>query len=94
MVIMPKRYPPEVREKFLRLALDYLDEYPSTYAAAQAMYAAAQAIGPMADGHPETLRVWIVKAQAEPGWRQPTTAEGSSTAERAELDQLRRRIEI
>ncbi|WP_457227999.1 transposase, partial [Nocardia gipuzkoensis] len=83
MVIMPKRYPPEVREKALRLALDHLDEYPSAYAA-------AQAIGPMVDVHPETLRVWIVKAQAEPGQRQPVAGEELSAAERAELDRLRR----
>ncbi len=37
MVIMAKRYPSEVREKALRLALDHLDEYPSVYAAAQAI---------------------------------------------------------
>ncbi|WP_414941185.1 hypothetical protein [Amycolatopsis sp. cmx-11-51] len=52
---MPKRYPPEVREKAVRLALDRLDEYGSAYAA-------AYAIGPMAYAHPEALRVWIVKA--------------------------------
>jgi transposase len=69
MVIMPKRYPPEVREKALRLALDHLDEYSSAYAA-------AQAIGPMVDVHPETLRVWIVKAQAEPGRRQSAAGKG------------------
>ncbi len=80
---MPKRYPPEVRKKALRLALDHLDEYPSAYAA-------AQAIGPMVNVHPETLRVWIVKAEAEPGRRQPIAPEGLSTAERAELDRLRR----
>jgi transposase len=34
MVLMPKRYPPEVREKAFRLALDRLDEYGSAYAAA------------------------------------------------------------
>jgi transposase len=55
MVTMSKRYPPEVREKAVRLALDHLDEYGSAYAA-------AHTIGPMVDVHPETLRVWIVKA--------------------------------
>jgi transposase-like protein len=63
MVIMSKRYPPEVREKALRLALDHLDEYGSAYAA-------AHAIGPRVDVHPETLRVWIVntlKQQPAPG---------------------------
>lgn len=43
---MSERYPPEVREKALRLALDHLDEYPSTYAG-------AQAISPMVDVHRE-----------------------------------------
>ncbi len=52
---MPKRYPPEVREKAVRLALDRLEEYGSAYAA-------AHAIGPRVDVHPETLRVWIVAA--------------------------------
>jgi transposase len=55
MVTMAKRYPPEVREKAVRLALDRLDEYVSAYAA-------AHVIGPMVDVHSETLRVWIVKA--------------------------------
>jgi transposase-like protein len=56
MVTMSKRYPPEVREKAVRLALDHVDEYGSAYAA-------AHAIGPMVDVHPETLRVWLVKAR-------------------------------
>lgn len=55
MVTTSKRYPHEVREKAVRLALDHLDENGSAYAA-------AHAIGPMVDVHPETLRVWIVKA--------------------------------
>lgn len=57
---MSKRYPPEVREKAVRLALEHLDEYPSPYAA-------AKAIGPLVDVHPETLRVWIKKAIEEKG---------------------------
>lgn len=58
VVIMSKRYPPEVREKAVRLALERLDEFESPYAA-------ARAIGPMVDVHYETLRVWIKKALAE-----------------------------
>ncbi|GHF37100.1 hypothetical protein FHX82_007267 [Amycolatopsis bartoniae] len=42
---MPKRYPPEVREKAVRLALDRLDDYGFAYAA-------AHAVGPMVDVHP------------------------------------------
>jgi len=84
MVTMSKRYPPEVREKALRLALDHLDEYPSAYAA-------AHAIGPMVDVHPETLRVWILRAKANgagPTGR-PALAPVASI-EREELERLRR----
>ena len=84
MVTMSKRSPPEVREKALRLALDHLDEYPSAHAA-------AQAIGPMVDVHPERLRVWILKAQAEgtdsPGQSTPAPV---TSIEREELERLRR----
>ena len=79
---MSKRYPPEVREKATRLALDRLEEYGSAYAA-------AQAVGPMVDVHPETLRVWLVKAlkqQAVPG---EASEGGLASVERAELDRLR-----
>ncbi len=49
---MPKRYPPEVREKAVRLALDHLDEYGSAYAA-------AHEIGPRVDVHPETVQTQV-----------------------------------
>ena len=80
MVTMSKRYPPEVREKALRLALDRLDEYGSAYAA-------AQAIGSMVDVHPETLRLWIVKAQSA---GVSASAPTMQTAEQVELERLRR----
>jgi transposase len=80
---MSKRYPPEVREKALRLALDHLDQYPSAYAA-------AHAIGPMVDVHPESLRVWIVKAQNDPAKRPGAWVKTSPTAEQEELARLRK----
>ena len=58
MVTMSRRYPPEVRQKAVRLALDHLDEYPSAYAA-------AHAISPMVDVQPETLRVWIAESEGQ-----------------------------
>jgi transposase len=82
MVTMSKRYPPEVREKAVRLALDHLDEYGSAYAA-------AHAIGPMVDVHPETLRVWIVKALKQQPEQGEPAAGGLAAVERAELDRLR-----
>ncbi|MEV6661486.1 DDE-type integrase/transposase/recombinase [Nocardia fluminea] len=75
MVIISTRYPLEVREKALRLALDHLDEYP-------AAYAAVQAIGPMVDVHPESLRQWILKAQVSPG-KPVAAAKGRATRARA-----------
>ncbi|MFE6925846.1 hypothetical protein ACFVAV_32865 [Nocardia sp. NPDC057663] len=45
-----------------------------------------QAIEPMVDVHSESLRQWILKAQASPG--KPAT--GAKTAEQLELEQLRR----
>ncbi len=81
---MSKRYPPEVREKALRLALDHLDEYPSAYAA-------AHAIGPMVDVHPETLRVWILKAKAGDAGASGRPAPAPvASIEREELERLRR----
>jgi transposase len=85
VVIMSKRYPPEVREKAVRLALERLDEYESPYAA-------ARAIGPMVDVHHETLRIWIKKALAE-GTRPGTQAAPDlSSAERGELLRLRKEV--
>ncbi len=54
-------------------------------------YAAANAIGPMVDVHPETLRVWILKAKASdaaPAGRPASTPVPS--IEREELERLRR----
>ncbi|MCP2278398.1 transposase [Nocardia amikacinitolerans] len=84
--IMPKRYPPEVREKAVRLVLERLDEFESPYAA-------ARAIGPLVDVHYETLRVWVKKALANgsrPG--KESTAGGLAAAEREELDKLRKEV--
>ncbi len=83
VTIMSKRYPSEVREKAVRLALERLDEYGSAYAA-------ARAIGPLVDVHHETLRLWIKKA-LETGSRSgaPESA-GLSSVERDELARLRK----
>jgi transposase len=85
VVIMSKRYPPEVREKAVRLALERLDEFESPYAA-------ARAIGPMVDVHYETLRVWIKKALAEGSRFAAQPSQGLSPAEREELLRLRKEV--
>ncbi len=81
--IMSKRYPPEVREKAVRLALERLDEYGSAYAA-------ARAIGPMVDVHHETLRLWIKKALEQAPSPSVSASPGLSSIERDELARLRK----
>ncbi|MBA0126740.1 hypothetical protein H0B56_14410 [Haloechinothrix sp. YIM 98757] len=83
VTIMSKRYPPEVREKAVRLVLDRLDEYGSAYAA-------ARAIGPLVDMHHETLRLWIKKALAAGELAGEPTVSGLSSVEREELQRLRK----
>ncbi|MCP2200376.1 transposase [Lentzea flava] len=85
VVIMSKRYPPEVREKAVRLALERLDEFESPYAA-------ARTIGLMVDVHYETLRVWIKKALAEGSRPAAQPPQGLPPAEREELLRLRKEV--
>ncbi len=82
---MTKRYPPEVREKAVRLVLDRLDEFESPYAA-------ARAIGPLVDVHYETLRVWVKKALAQGAPLAGKAGAGLSAAEREELARLRKEV--
>jgi transposase len=72
------RYPPEVRERAVRLVFDHRHEYPSEWAAIQSI---AQKCG-MTD---ETLRKWVRRAQIDDGLRP-----GLTTDERARLRELER----
>ncbi|WP_280350537.1 transposase [Nocardia abscessus] len=82
---MSERYPPEVREKAVRLVLEHLDEYESPDAA-------AKAIGPRADVHYETLRVWVKKALAEGARPGGQGRADLAAAEREELARLCRGV--
>ncbi|WP_245547493.1 IS3 family transposase [Nocardia brevicatena] len=82
---MSKRYPPEVREKAVRLALERLDEYGTPYAT-------GQALAPLVDVHFETLRIWIKKALAEGARPGEPGGAGLSSVEREELTKLRREV--
>ena len=77
---MPKKYPTEQRDRALRMALERLDDYPSPWAA-------AQALGPKLGVGPETLRKWIVQAQVEAGNRP-----GPSSEELAEIKALKSQV--
>jgi transposase-like protein len=75
MPVMAKRYPAEQRVRATRMAVDRLGEYPSAWAA-------AQALGPKLGVGAETLRKWIVQAQVDAGDRSGPTSE--------ELEEIRR----
>ncbi len=57
---MPKRYPNDQRERAVRMVMDRLEEYPSPWAA-------AQALGPKLGVGAETLLKWTVQAQVDGG---------------------------
>ena len=77
---MPRKYPAELRERAVRMALDRLGEYKTPYAC-------AQALAPKFDVSAETLRKWIVQAQVDTGDRQ-----GPSSAELEEIRQLKAEV--
>jgi transposase len=73
-----RRFPPEVRERAVRMLLDHRDEYPS-------QWQAIRSIAGKFDMSPETLRAWIRQHEIDNGQRQ-----GLSTEERQRLKELER----
>ena len=51
---MPKKFPPEVRDRAVRMTLDRLSGYPT-------VYAACSALAPKLNVGVETLRKWVVQ---------------------------------
>jgi len=72
-------YPPELRERAVRMVAEVRESYPSEWAAINAV---ASKLGV---GTAETLRKWVRQAQVDGGARAGTTSEES-----AELKRLRR----
>jgi len=77
---MPKKFPPEVHARAVRMALDRLDEYDS-------VLAAASALAPKLNVGAETLRRWVVQAQIDAG-----TKAGPSSVELDEIRNLKREV--
>ena len=79
---MPKstRTSPEVRERAVRMVADHRDEYPSEWAAFTSI---AGKLGMT----PETLRVWVRRAEIDDGKRP-----GLSTEERDRLKALEKEV--
>jgi transposase len=73
-----KRYPPELRERAVRMVLEHQREYASQWAA---IVSIAAKFGPSA----ETLRNWVRRAEVDDGLRP-----GVSSGERERLKELER----
>ena len=73
-----RRYPPEIRERAVRLVFEHQHEYPS-------QWKAICSIAEKSDLHRETLRVWVRQAERDEGLRP-----GLSTEERERLRGLER----
>jgi transposase len=74
----PGRYPPELRERAVRLVFEHQDEHPSQWAAITSI---ANKFGVSA----ETLRKWVRNAEIDDGLRP-----GLTTNERERLKSLER----
>jgi transposase len=79
---MPKtrRYPPEVRERAVRLVFEHEHEYPS-------QWKAICSIAEKSDLNRETLRQWVRQAERDTG-RRP----GLTTDERQRMHDLEREV--
>ncbi len=77
--VSSKRYPPELRERAVRMVAEVRDQHKTEWAA----------IGAVADllgvGSAETVRKWVRQTQVDAGYRS-----GVTTEELAELKRLRR----
>src|SRR2546423_12503097 len=74
-----RRYPPELRERAVRMVAEISDQHDSEWAAISEV---AQLLGV---GRAETVRKWVRQGQIDAGARPGTTSEES-----AELKRLRR----
>ena len=84
-----KRYPPEVRERAVRMVFEHTEEYGSQWAAIRSI---AGKIGMS----PETLRRWVRQAERDGGLRSGLTSDERSRMKELEREnrELRRANEI
>ncbi|MGJ6970139.1 IS3 family transposase [Streptosporangium sp. G11] len=86
----PSPYPPELRERAVRMVAEIRPNYPTEWAA---MKAVAAKLG---IGTTETVRSWVRKTQIDAGQRPGTTSQDAAEIKRlrAEVAELRRANEI
>lgn len=84
-----RRFPPEIRERAVRMLLDHRQDYPS-------QWAAIRSIAGKFDMSPETLRSWVRQHERDIGERPGLTTEerGRLKALERENFELRRANEI
>jgi len=73
-------YPPEVRERAVRMVFDHQGEYPSQWKAIESISKKLQV-------NHETLRLWVRRAETDAGQRP-----GLSSDERARMKDLEREV--
>ena len=74
------RFPPEVRERAVRMVLEHRGEYPS-------LWTAVESIAPKIGCVPQTLLEWVKRSQIDAG-----TRPGVTTAEMARIKELEREV--
>jgi len=73
-------YPPEVRERAVRMVFDHQDQY-------QSQWKAIESISAKLSINHETLRQWVRRAETDAGQRP-----GLTTDEREQMKELRREV--
>src|SRR3954464_5228049 len=73
-------YPPEVRERAVRMVFEHQHEYPS-------QWKAIESIAEKLSINHETLRIWVRRAETDAGQRP-----GLTTDERARMVELEREV--
>ena len=84
-----RRYPEELRERAVRMVFEHRREYPSEWAAIRSL---AEKFG----ASPETLRIWVRRAEVNGGMRPGVTSDQHDRIRELEREnrELRRANEI
>ena len=77
----PSKYPPELRERAVRMVVESRADYPTEFEAIRSI------AGKLGIGSPETLRKWVRQAEVEGGVRA-----GKTSAEIAEIRELKKEV--
>jgi transposase len=87
----PRKYPPDVRERAIRLVLEARREEPSL-----SLQGAAKRIGPRVGINVDTLRGWCKQAEIDAGRRPGTTTDDAAKMRELEREnrELKRANEI